>query len=281
MPGATTTAQPIFSATPTTISSGATTTFSWANIPITTATQDFFGTANCVSGITIYDVTNNRNFACGDVDRLVPMSGSDVLQLTSANASSTQVPFVLQYGKGQSLMQTITVYPVIQPITVTGTGLGQVSGRAKQISDWLGALNVRAGTGWVAINKVTVTLGGSMVTVGSSTFLNAVQLLDQNDNSVVTADGATASVNVPAGTVTWTFPSGASGFVIPQYESYSFTLSVNSTSVPPEQGVAETLTAQVVNASDVQYSTASQTGLALPPSEVPITINSVAYALGS
>ena len=127
MPGATTTAQPIFSATPTTISSGATTTFSWANIPITTATQDFFGTANCVSGITIYDVTNNRNFACGDVDRLVPMSGSDVLQLTSANASSTQVPFVLQYGKGQSLMQTITVYPVIQPITVTGTGLGPVS----------------------------------------------------------------------------------------------------------------------------------------------------------
>jgi hypothetical protein len=284
MPGATTdtntVAQPTFNATPTTIFSGATTTFSWANIPIITATQNFFGTANCAPGITIYDVTNNQNFACGDVDRTVPVSGSDVLQLTS-NPNSTQVPFILQYGNGQSLTETITVYPAIQPITVTATGLGQVSGRAKQISDWLGALNFRAGTGWVAINKVTVTLGGSIVTMGSSTFLNPVQLLDQNDNSVVTADGAMVSVNIPAGTVTWTFPSGASGFTIPQYESYSFTLNVNSTSVPPEQGVAETLTAQVLNASDVQYSTASQMGLTLPPSEVPITVNSVAYLLGS
>lgn len=217
--------------------------------------------------------------------QLNSLFGCSNSSLTSPTSISAPIPTMTNQSSGMmsSTMSStdISIPPIIQRITVTGTGLGKVNGRAKSISDWLGALNFRAGTGWVAINKVTVTLNGSMVTVGSSTFLDTVQLLDQNDNSVVTADGATVSVNVPAGTVTWTFPSGASGFTIPQYESYSFTLNVNSTSVPPEQGVAETLTAQVLNASDVQYSTASQTGLALPPSEVPVTINSVAYAVGS
>ncbi|MDP2598778.1 MAG: hypothetical protein Q8P49_03035 [Candidatus Liptonbacteria bacterium] len=119
-----------FAAVPTAVASGNTVAFSWTDAAAAQGFTNFFGTTSCIlTGITMYDVTNNRDFQCGDIDRQVPASGSDTIRFTSTNTTATSIPFVLQYGNGQSLTQTITVTaPAVSTspsITVTSPNGGE------------------------------------------------------------------------------------------------------------------------------------------------------------
>jgi len=168
------------------------------------------------------------------------------------------------------------------PTSTKVTPLGATTDRIKSPTDRLGTLSLAVnGYGGATVNKITVTFSGSMLNVGSSTFLNGVQLLDLHNVSVTSEDGATASVDPSAGTVTWTFGAGTAGYYIPNGGAYPFTVVVDSAAVPSlGSNIVESLHATIQNASDIQYSDPGGASFGLPPLSVPLTINSVAYLAG-
>ena len=153
----------------------------------------------------------------------------------------------------------------------------------KSVVDNLGTVTMSANpAGPVSLMKLVATFGGN---IPSSTFLSGVSLIDQNGLNV-TSDGATVKTSAPCSgantcTVTWGF--SGTGFAIPGGLSYTFTLRINSTLIPPEMGVAETLTANIQTATSVAYKDGLD-GAAItanvPPDAVPIVINTVTYPVG-
>ncbi len=102
---------PSFSVSPTSVNGSGEVTFSW-NIPGSlsgTSNADF--TVGCVTGLTIFDITNGHTFTCGDVARPVAMNGTDVLQFMNQTGVSIQAVGQLDYGASMPLTADVTVNP--------------------------------------------------------------------------------------------------------------------------------------------------------------------------
>jgi hypothetical protein len=114
-----------------TINSGNSVTFSWTNAAAAQGLMNDFGSTSCVSGLTMYDVTNNQSFICGDVSRPIPTSGSDTITFTNTTNSPLSIQFGLDYGSNQPLYQAVTVNPPLisstqGSLTLTSPNGGQV-----------------------------------------------------------------------------------------------------------------------------------------------------------
>lgn len=109
---------------------------------------------------------------------------------------------------------------------------------------------------------------------------NNILLADQNGNNVASVGEATVATSSNA--ITWTFLNN--GFAISAGGSYTFTLRANTSVVPSIANVSQSFSANIQSASDVQYAdgldSAATTGLGLPASVVPLTINSITYPVG-
>jgi hypothetical protein len=171
-------------------------------------------------------------------------------------------------------------------LTVTATPLGTTSGRVKNTADNLANITFSANSaGSVALNKTTLTLTGSAVTATSS---QGISLVDENNNNVTTAYGATIAANsCNAGdcVVTWSF--GANGFQISAGSSYPFTVRMNTlTNTNPGQSNSSVSLGVTIQANtDVQYTdgldNSATTGLPLPSTATPIQVNSITFAQGT
>lgn len=132
-----------FTASANAVSSGNSVTFSWTNAIADQGSVNAFITQSCVSGLTMYDVTNNESFKCGDVDRQVLASGSDTITFTNTSGSPIATTFALDYGSGQFLYQTITVSPAansnptitVSPVTVSSGNTATVSWSGTRAND--------------------------------------------------------------------------------------------------------------------------------------------------
>jgi len=175
-------------------------------------------------------------------------------------------------------------------LTAFTSPLGATSNRAKSATDDFGTVTFSANSaGPVALDKLTITLSGATATTTLMSTSN-ILLIDQNGNNVVAAGEATSTVTTSTngGTVTWYFPTSAAtstGFQISGGGSYTFKLRLNTAAVAGTANVSQSLSATIQNPTDVQYTdgldASSTSGLALPTSVVPLTINSVSYAQGS
>jgi hypothetical protein len=97
---------------PLVVDSGGNTTFSWMAPTSTTSEKPIFS-IECVSGITMYDVTNNRPFLCGDQTRYVEWKGSDNIQFTSASPSRVQLTAQIIYpGEPTPTAVNFSIFPV-------------------------------------------------------------------------------------------------------------------------------------------------------------------------
>jgi hypothetical protein len=211
----------------------------------------------------------------------------------SFNSSSSQTVVALGQTSNKPTGVTISsangnVNTVLRStLTVAVAPLGQTQNRSKGNPDDFGTVTFTANAaGPVALNKLTVTFSGAAT---SSFFTNAnISLIDQNGN-VVNSTNYPGSNEVASSTLsnaTWSFPAAQSGFQISAGGSYTFKLRLNTVAIGPPSGQqSETLVANIQNSTDISYTdgldASSTSGLALPASVVPLTINSVSYAPGN
>jgi hypothetical protein len=171
-------------------------------------------------------------------------------------------------------------------LTVAAAPLGATQGRSKGNPDNFGTITLTANAaGPAALNTVTVSFSGA----ATSTFYTAsnISLVDQSGNVVnsSTYPGLTETVSSTAQTAIWAWPAANAGFQISAGGSYTFTLRLNTTAIGGQNGVSESLVANLQSANSVIYTdgldTQAVSGLVLPSSVVPLTINSVSYAQGN
>jgi hypothetical protein len=210
----------------------------------------------------------------------------------TTNASSSQT--VIALGNTSNKVATVTLssangnVQTVQrtAVVVTATPLGG-SSHNKANPDNIGTVTFTANAaGPAALNSVKVTLTGLVATSTLSAATSSVSLMDSNGNNVNTSDGATESTSSVTGgfAVTWTFGSASSGFQLSAGTPYTFTLRANTTLVAGISNTAESLSATVQGATDVQYTDgldgSATTSIGLPTAVVPITINSIVYPVG-
>jgi hypothetical protein len=164
---------------------------------------------------------------------------------------------------------------------VAVAGQGVQSGRAKANPDALGTITFTPNTaGSVALNSMKITFSGSAQPVlTTSTSSPTVWLVDQANNTFYPA-------TTTSNTVTFNFGNASSGYRLNSNSgSYVFTLKLNTASVNGSSSVSQSLSANIANAVDVQYTDALDgTGVTvgLPASLTGnLTINSVSYAQGN
>lgn len=87
------------------VPSNGTATFTW-NVPASVVPQPLaLVITPCPAGVSMFDITNNKTFVCGDVGRTIPASGSDVIRFTNTNAKSVQLnPVISNIGASQVLV---------------------------------------------------------------------------------------------------------------------------------------------------------------------------------
>ena len=208
--------------------------------------------------------------------------------ITALGATSNLLTTITAITPGTASGNAQTVLRSVLTATVAASG---GSSHNKSNPDTVGTVTFTANNaGPAALDSVKVTWSGSLITNAAAsstinTFLNDVTLIDQSGNNVVTAGEAkmaTSSSNPY--TSVWTFGTGPSGFQVSAGGSYTFTLRVNSTDVTGVANTSQSLGANIQAAGDVQYTDSldskGQTGLGLPASVVPLTINSITYPIG-
>ena len=130
------------------VKSQGTVTFSW-NVPSSVSSQPlFFDIGPCPAGITMFDVTNNKSFLCGDLGRSIPWSGSDVVRFMNTNATSVRMSAYIENMATTLILQA--------PITI-----------AAQTPPPAGSLNVTKNS---SFTSQTVTPGTANNKIGSYSF---------------------------------------------------------------------------------------------------------------
>jgi len=131
-----------FNASANTINSGNSVTFSWTGAAAAQGLVNDFGTTSCVPGLTMYDVTNNQSFVCGDVSRPIPVSGSDTITFTNTTNSPLSIQFGLTYGSNQPLYQAVTVNPPLVSSNPETAAQGRDSNRINDLATLKASLNL-------------------------------------------------------------------------------------------------------------------------------------------
>jgi peptidoglycan hydrolase-like protein with peptidoglycan-binding domain len=128
----------IFNVSANTITSGNSVTLSWTGSQNTGI--NYLTVTTCLSGVTMYDVTNNQSFQCSGHSVTIP--GSDTVQLTSTNSTPTSVIFQLASSlNGMPLVQTITV----NPVATTATTTSSINGGSLSVSQGVAATSLALG----------------------------------------------------------------------------------------------------------------------------------------
>lgn len=234
---------------------------------------------------------------------------SDTGSNSSAPANTTSTQAVVALGATSNKPAAVSIVNAAGNTETVQRSAVTVSASAGGLSqkgspEIIGGVTFSANNaGPVALQHVTITFSGSALTAGSSTFSGStstgvvagaaggnIQLIDANGNNVISANEATASTTLSAGTVTaitWTFTNSATtggGFQVSAGGSYTFTLKANTNLIPGTANTAESFSANIQNPGDVSYwdaLDASSTLIAsIPTSTVPLNINSVSYGVG-
>jgi hypothetical protein len=173
-------------------------------------------------------------------------------------------------GNPQTILRTT--------LNVAGTTVVPASPSLAQI----GSITFTANTsGDAQLNTLKLTFGGNGITYGSSTFLNTVVLKNSSGNNIVTAGNATSSNN-GVNTVSWTF-SSSTPIVVTAGSSYTLQLWGDTSVIPAQANIAETLSAQIAGVNDFTYLDATNNSpsvVNLPTNLVPITVASLSGGVG-
>ena len=255
------------------------------------------GTPVATTGGYIYPFTSFTN------PLIVPMGGSLSLTLkgdagTQSNGSiidASNVTFgiadassFIARGATSNVNATVSGTATAQTITVLRSnlqvavaGLGIQSGRSKANPDAFGTITFTPNAaGSVALNSVKITFSGTaQPTLTTSTSSPTVWLVDQANNTYYPSA-------VTSNTATFTFGTAQNGYHMNNGSgSYVFTLKMNTAGVTGSNGLSQSLSANIQNAGDVQYTDAldgTGTTVGLPASVTGnLTINSVSYAQGN
>jgi hypothetical protein len=130
------------------------------------------------------------------------------------------------------------------------------------------------------LSNLKITFGGNGITYGSSTFLNTVVLKNTSLVNIVPGNATTSNDGVS--TVSWTF-STSTPLVVTAGSSYTLQLWGDTSTIPPQQNIAETLSATISGTGDFTYLDGTNNSPAtvnLPTSVVPITISSLSGGVG-
>ncbi len=229
----------------------------------------------------------------GDVASFASLSNTGVDNTTSTFevASST----VTALGNTSNIATTVSGDPIGNTMTVlrtvltpSATVLGNTTNRTKSSVDNLATVTFTANTAGSAMLKtLKLTFSGSAV--ATSTFVGALTLRDTNNNDVVVSDNATTTSNCASQsscTVTWTFATSTTPFIISGGSSYTFTVQLNDTAgtVVASSNNSVSLGATIQSTSDVSYFDSGDTNgntVNLPSTLVPLNVMSVTYAPGS
>ncbi|MEK7507938.1 MAG: peptidoglycan-binding domain-containing protein [Patescibacteria group bacterium] len=173
-------------------------------------------------------------------------------------------------------------------IVFSSAPLGVASGRAKSASDNLATLTFAASSaGDVAINSVVVQFAGTAPSI--VTFLDGVSLLDENGNTLGTANTTSSVCDPGVSACTKTFNLGVTtaGQTISKSTSRTWTLRIDSTATKAATAsIAQTLTATINAITSIRFTDAldgaASTALSLPSKVVvPINLNSVTFSVGT
>lgn len=202
--------------------------------------------------------------------------------VTALGASSNMVTAVTGGATGNTMTVLRTV------LTPSATALGTASGRVKSSVDNLATITFTANSAGSAMLKtLKLTFNGNAIgaTTNAATFI----LRDANNNDITVTDGATTTGSSCAGTspctVTWTFSTASTPFVISGGTSYTFTLQSNDTDLVAASGSnSVSLGITVQDPGDVTYydnGDGSGSTINLSLTLVPINVNAVTFAAGS
>jgi len=172
-------------------------------------------------------------------------------------------------------------------LSVSAAGIGTTSGRSKDANDDIGTITFTADSaGTAVLNTITLTFSGSAI---NSTSTNGITLLDNSGIALSSGNSSLGSVTITSSTSgttltkTWHITNGVQ---IGQGSSYTFKVRVNSASWTTQAAGSASVgfSTTVQNPSDVSYTTAvsgGTSGVNLPNTATPVTINSVTYVSGT
>ena len=229
--------------------------------------------ANSVSLVLKGDASSYSNSGATD-NSVHTFSIVNTTDVTALGATSNRVATISSVSGAMGNPHTILRSVLIAWVAP----MGSTSGRSKGNPDDFGTVTVSANVaGPVALTSLRVAFTGSAATDALGTIL-----IDANGQDVVAAGEATESA-IPGASTQWTF--AGNGFQISAGSSYTFRLRMNTVNIPGQNGISESLSANIQNPGDLTYSDAldssATTGLTLTPSAFPLTINSVMYAQGN
>ncbi len=169
-----------------TVASGNTLTFSWSGVGNSGSLI-----VDCPYQVTFFDVTNNKNFQCGDITRPVTASGSDTIRFTNAYTLPMEATFQLDYGGALPLTQLVTVLPAVAAtatitssltlaantkFTISGTATMPetamtiaISGVPNAVGDTVGPAIVQADGTWSLFFNFALPAGSYPVRISSGT----------------------------------------------------------------------------------------------------------------
>ncbi len=218
------------------------------------------------------------------------LGGETVNALGATSQASSSV--ALLTGANAPSGNTLTV--LRSKLSVSAAALGGSAHTKGSTADDLGTLTFAADSaGSVTLNTVTITFSGTAPSI--ATFLDGVNLIDANGNTVnstnysglTIATSSTACNGTNTCTKSWNFGTTNTGKQITAGSSYQFKLQTDTTkTLAAQANIAQTLSATIASTANVVFydstDSSGSSGLTLPTStSVPIQINSVSFSVGT
>ncbi len=209
-----------------------------------------------------------------------------VVSATALGASSNLTTTL----SGGAVGNTMTVLRTV--VTPSATALGNTTNRTKSAVDNLATLTFTANSAGSAMLKTLVlNFTGNAVSSSFAAPSSTVTLLDANNNDVTVSDNASVATSscgtLGACTMTWTFSTTTTPFVVSGGSSYSFTLRVNDTSAlqSGSSNNSVTLGVTIPATTTTAYYDAGQVSganaVAYPFTITPLNVISATFAPGS
>ncbi len=216
----------------------------------------------------------------------------------SVHAFSIATPSaVVALGATSNAVATVTGSASGNPMTVLRSTMAVSASpssfvqNVKQAFQQIGSITLTANSaGLVAVKNLNLTFSGNISQIALSPFLQTVVLRGPNGMDVAVANYLGATENIGSNNISWTFASPTannfSPFIISPGSSMTLQLWGTTSVIPDTPGVAQSLSATIQNASDIQYydgtdaAAVATGGISLPSSMVPLTVTSLSWPVG-
>jgi peptidoglycan hydrolase-like protein with peptidoglycan-binding domain len=217
--------------------------------------------------------------------------------VTALGASSNFTPTITGGATGNVMTIQRTI------LTPSATALGATTNRSKSSVDNLANITFTANSaGSAVLQSLKLTFTGNAYATSTATstptfnsgglgWLNNITLRDQNNNDVLTVDGATATGTCATASTcvaTWNLASSTSPFTISGGTSYTFTLQANDSAGAGTNtnsgNITQGLGVSIQGTGDVSYSDSgviSTSTVGLPSTLVPLNVTSISFTQGS